>query len=261
MFHFNTTNTATTTPSPPVPFPLPHTLAKWCYWLVSTPVLITPCHINAIRETWPILSSEHIFLFHFDALQTRDVSHLIVYYTLYMIPHIAYILYTHFVNLIKIGEISVVRCYSLFVRSVICSLFHQFVEKMLAFSMMIWLHHYVSPLFFVLFCFSFIHYRLFCFGFSVGCCWKVNPLENVRRGSRTNEQTDKPQRKEKEEKKMTEKKVKHFTWVRFSSDICPRICSSTRAHIIGSNSMCVYVNWVTLHCHWHGTYWFLTIHM
>lgn len=202
-------------------------------------------------DSWNV-TNEHIFLFH--QLQTRDVSHLIVYYTLYMIPQIAYILYTHFVNLIKIGEILVVRCYSLFVRSVICSLFHQFVEKMLdAFQwwsgFIIMFHLY----FFVLFCFSFVHYRLFLFRFfSVGCCWKVNPLENVQRGSRTNEQTDKPQRKEKEEKKMTEKKVKHFTWVRFSSDICPRICSSTRAHIIGSNSMCVcQLSYVTLSLTWN----------
>lgn len=105
--------------SSPLPPPLLRMLTKWWYWLVSTPA---SHHTTPYRcDSWNVTNSEHIYSHSVLTQLSRDFSHPIVLYICIMIGvqlHIPYskkhIIYTHFVNLIKIEHFS---CSLLFVRS------------------------------------------------------------------------------------------------------------------------------------------------
>lgn len=131
----------------------------------------------------------------------------------------------------------------MFAHSVICSLFHQFVENLLAFSLD---DDLASSLcftsFFVLLGSSFIHYRLLLFLllFFLWMVLKSKSSWKCPKGSRTNYQTER-------NSKNDWKKAKHSTRVRFSSDICPRM-QCTRTYHQQQFNVCVVVCLCQLSC-------------
>lgn len=106
------------------PWLLLRMLAKWCYWLVWTVALITPCHFTVRfvkRDQYPA----HIRIHAIDAIRR---SRFFVTFAFNCFPRIWYSqsgshptqhhnnVYTHLVNLIKIEHFS---CSLLFVHSLV----------------------------------------------------------------------------------------------------------------------------------------------
>lgn len=175
-------------------------------------------------------------------------------------PFHAHVLYTHFVNLIKIGGSSFSLLFV--VCSFIRSFAHYCTNLLRSCSLFRWWSSIIT-IFYRFSCFALsLIYPLspdFCWCAIYGWCWKANPLEIVREEV---ERTTKP--KKNDEIYWEKRQVLHLRAALIGH--LPDNANTTRVHLIGSNSTCVccvceFVNPATVHCYWHGTYCFLTSHI